>query len=160
MSHLAAARAAKAAKKANLASRAKEGGIARTRNMASLNVAAFATRIPEAAAMTPQVKERPKNSRVVGTPGIFTYLDWDEVIGVNIVLGRKHQEPAAEPEGLGNLGHGYWDEVHVGAQLQEWTASPCGGCGKKLALRPHRDQQRWHVRSATASTRCRGLGIL
>ena len=84
--------------------------------------------------MTPQVRERPKDSRAVGTPEIFTYRDWDEVKGVNITLGRRPQEPAAEPEGLGNVGHGYWDEVHVGAQFQEWTASPCGGCGKKMAL--------------------------
>ena len=65
---------------------------------------------------------------------MFTYADHADIVGVNTVFGRQPQEPAAEQEGLGEVGHGYWDEAHVGAQLQQWTASPCGGCGRKLAL--------------------------
>ena len=65
---------------------------------------------------------------------MFTYVDHADIVGVNTVFGRQPQEPAAEQEGLGEVGHGYWDEAHVGAQLQQWTASPCGGCGRKLAL--------------------------
>ena len=127
MSYLAAARAATAAKKAK---QARNIAKAQARNIAFVTLAVVATE----ATMTPQVKERRVSGRETSTPEVFTYANRRDIIGVNWMHGRQPQEPAAEPEALGNVGHGYWDEVHMGAQLEEWTSRPCGGCGKKVAL--------------------------
>ena len=108
MSNMAALKAGMAAKKAKQnavsASRAKGVAIAQARDLAFATFAVVATMAPVAASMTPQVKER--STQETSTPGVFTYVPHADIAGVNTVFGRQPQEPAAEPEGLGEVGHG------------------------------------------------------